>query len=677
MSIINTIKGMIGKKRTVEKAGYTEKIKKSGVPFVLDNSLIGELKEGDLVAGRYTILNVMKGGMGVVYPAYDNALMQVFAIKTFQERFMWNQNIINRFIREAEVWMNLDEHPNITRAMSIQKDHGIPYIILEYVDGGDLSKWIGNLDIPQAINFAVQICNGMAYAYDKLRLVHRDLKPRNILITGGKIAKITDFGLVKVFDDAYTSETSPDAKERLENEFPMIKRGMGVGTKEYMSPEQFLDTKNVGTESDIYSFGVMLYEMLTGARPFHATSFEDYMQKHTKEQPRPPSTINRKIPKELDTVVMRCLQKEPINRYPSFRQLKKELTEIYENITEKTLKVEQPIIQESAEKWNFKGEAMVNIGKYEAAIACLDEALKINPNFDYAWNNKGNALSGLGRYEDAITCYDKALEINSNLGEAWLNKGQVFIHLGRYEDAIVCYDKALEIDSISGAVWYGKDKAWFGKGHALHNLGRHEKAIACYDKALEINPKHEGAWLSKGAFFADLLGRYEDAIACYDKALEINPRMKEAWYNKGIALDNLGKPWDAIACFDKALEIDPKDEWAWYDKGVAFRGLLMLEDAIVCYDNALEIKPNFEDAWLNKGVALSILGRYEDAIACFNHLIEINREDERAWTNKGSVFLDIGKYEDALTCFEQALKINPENKIAKQAKDFILCNFQR
>ena len=184
MSIINTIKGMLGKKRTVEKAGYTEKVKKSGVPFVLDNSLIGELKEGDLVAGRYTILNVMKGGMGVVYPAYDNALMQVFAIKTFQERFLWNQNIINGFIREAEVWMNLDEHPNITRAMSIQKDHGIPYIILEYVDGGDLSKWIGNLDIPQAINFAVQICNGMAYAYDKLRLVHRDLKPHNILITG-------------------------------------------------------------------------------------------------------------------------------------------------------------------------------------------------------------------------------------------------------------------------------------------------------------------------------------------------------------------------------------------------------------------------------------------------------------------------------------------------------------
>jgi len=667
--MIDTIKGMLGTKQTIEKPNHMKKIIKPDTPPLLNNISIFKLKEGDLLAGRYTILKVMKGGMGVVYHAYDNVLKQFFAVKTFQELFLWNHEIINGFINEAEKWIGLDMHPNIVKAWTIQKDHGIPYIILEYVDGGNLLKWIGTLNIPQAINFGIQICNGMTYAHDnderkdKQKLVHRDLKPSNILISNGKTTKITDFGLVKVLDDAYI-----DAYTNIK-----------VGTPEYMSPEQFLDPKNVGTESDIYSFGVMFYEMLTGIRPFLATSDDGYKEKHMNEHPRPLSSINHKIPKELDTVVLRCLQKEPTNRYPNFRHLKKELTEIYENITGKTLYIERyiPPIPVPPEEWNFKGEAMVNIGKYEAAIAYLDKALEINPEFDYAWNNKGNALRGLDRYKDAITCFDKALEINSNLGEAWVNKGEVFIHLGRYEDAIICYDKALEIGSIYGVVWYGNDTAWYGKGHALHNLGRHEKAIACYNKALEINPKNEGAWLSKGSVSADLLSRYEDAITYYDKALEINPRLKEALYNKGIALDNLGMPRKAITCFDKALEINPKDEWAWYDKGVALRNLLMLEDAIACYDKVVEIKPNFENAWLNKGVALSMLRRYEDAIACFDHLIEINRENEEAWINRGSVFLDIGKYEDALACYERALKINPEHETTKQARDFILHNFQR
>ena len=155
--------------------------------------------------------------------------------QTFLEFYDEDQEtLLSHYVEEwdttnnnAKIWIKIPQIPaSSTKKIYLKinkartEDLSNPEQTFDFFDdfSGDLSKWIGNLDIPQAINFAVQICNGMAYAYDKLRLVHRDLKPRNILITGGKIAKITDFGLVKVFDDAYTSETSPDAKERLEKE---------------------------------------------------------------------------------------------------------------------------------------------------------------------------------------------------------------------------------------------------------------------------------------------------------------------------------------------------------------------------------------------------------------------------------------------------------------------------
>jgi tetratricopeptide (TPR) repeat protein len=578
-----------------------------------------ELRIGDMLEGRYEIRDIKKGGMGSVYIAYDNEWHRMFAIKSFQEKFLWNKNIMNGFIKEAETWVNLGMHSNIVQAERVEKIHGKPYIFLEYIDGGDLTSWIGKLDIPQSLDFAIQVCTGMEYAYKEMGIVHRDIKPSNVMITKNRVAKVTDFGLVKVFEDSYSSETKDESFQ----EFSLVKTGSAIGTPPYMSPEQFRDTKNVGTESDIYSFGVMLYEMLTGRLPFYANSMETYMQKHLTGIPRNPRGMNSKITVELDVIVMQCLQKNPRDRYHNFTEIKKELMEIYEDITGQSYQLSEIIGGESsAEAWNNKGLSLANLGRFEEAITCYSKALEINPEDTAAWNNKGLSLANLYRIEEAVTCYSKALEINPKFTEAWNGKGFSLTKLHMYEEAIICFDKVLEIN-------HDDDYAWNNKGASSTKLGRFEDAITCFGNALEINPEDELAWNNKGNSLGSL-GRFEEAITCYSKALELNPEDNRVWCNKGNSLGSLGRFEEAVICYSKALELNPKDNRAWNNKGASSTKLGRFEDAITCYSKALELNPDDELAWTNKGVSLAVLGRIEEAITCFDKALEINPEDANA-----------------------------------------------
>jgi len=558
-----------------------------------------ELRIGDMLEGRYKIRDIKKGGMGSVYIAYDNEWHQMYAIKSFQEQFLWDKDITNGFVKEAETWVNLGMHTNIVQAEFVKKIHGKPYIFLEYVDGTDLTSWIGKLDIPQSLDFAIQICTGMEYAYKEMGIVHRDIKPSNVMITKERVAKVTDFGLVKVFDDAYSRET----KEGSFQDFSLVKTGSAIGTPPYMSPEQFRDTKNVETESDIYSFGVMLYEMLTGRLPFYAHSMETYMQKHLAEEPRNPSEINSEITAELDSIVMQCLRKSPEERYHNFRELKEELMGIYKDVTGEAYKLSDVIIGEEISEiyWNNKGTSLDELSRFEEAVTCYDKALELNPAYANAWNNKGFSLYNLGRYEESINCFDNALELNPEHANAWNNKGISLANLGRNEEAIICFDKALEINPADAL-------AWSNKGNSLAMSGRYEEAITCCAKALEINPEHTLAWSSKGSSLKSL-GRNEEAIICYSKALELNPEFVEVWYSKGNSLYNLGRYEEAITCYSKALELNPKFAEAWNNKGISLYSLGKLKESITCFDKALEINPEDGNAKKAKEMALQRMKR--------------------------------------------------------------------
>jgi tetratricopeptide (TPR) repeat protein len=196
-----------------------------------------------------------------------------------------------------------------------------------------------------------------------------------------------------------------------------------------------------------------------------------------------------------------------------------------------------------AANWNWKGFILGELGRYEEALKCFDEALEINYKDSNIWNNKGVILYKLGKYKKALKCFDEALKISPKDSIFWNNKGLALYQLGRYEEAIICYDEALEINTKDGNVWNNK-------GLALYQLGRYEEALKCFDEALEINTKDGNVWNNKGAALYQL-GRYEEALKCFDEALKISPKDYNALKNKIITLSKLGRYEEAYECLNE------------------------------------------------------------------------------------------------------------------------------
>ncbi|PIU83373.1 MAG: hypothetical protein COS68_04405, partial [Elusimicrobia bacterium CG06_land_8_20_14_3_00_38_11] len=388
-----------------------------------------EWKVGDRIKNRYEIHNIKIGGMGIVYLCYDHETGDPVAIKTFQDKFFLDEKAREKFTQEALIWINLEKHQNIVRAYYVIQIEEQPYIFLEYITGGDLSNWIeeGKLDFNTSLNFAVQFCNGMEYANKKLGgIVHGDIKPQNILITEDGIVKITDFGL--------TRASGEEAKSLfyLLREGPTILQSGPRGTLPWIAPEQFISDE-IDTRADIYSFGIVLYQMFTGGYPYVVSTAtpEEFVTNHCKLKPIPPKKINSKIPEEIDSLILKCLEKNPNDRFQNFSQLKNALSDIYYETTgEKIVLEEEPSKLEAWELGN-KGVALYNLGRPDEAIECCNKALEINPGCAEVWNNKGSSLSNSGRHNEEIECYDKAIEINPRYAGAWYNKGNALYSLGR------------------------------------------------------------------------------------------------------------------------------------------------------------------------------------------------------------------------------------------------------
>jgi tetratricopeptide (TPR) repeat protein len=663
---------------------------------------------------RWEIYKVLEGGMGYVYIVYDHEFREPFAAKTFQdELFKRNPMVAERFTQEALAWTRLDRHENIAQARWVENIEGKPFLFLEYVSGGDLSDWIGtprlSEDLPQVLRFAIQFCDGMSHALSKGIQAHRDIKPQNCLITEDHILKVTDFGLAKVFDETRSlggAGRGVDAanapgwaarcrlrwRELLGREVEAgnapglsigaTRTGTGAGTPHYMAPEQFDDAKHVDVRADVYSFGVMLYQMLAGRLPFQGRTWQELERRHKTQTPPPLVTFHS----SLVTVVHTCLAKDPAARYANFAVLRARLAEIYERLTGEAAPRPRAGIDLDAADYNNKGMSLDNLGHPAEALTCCERALEINPRLAMPWLNKGAALANLGRHAEALTCYDRALEINPGDPKAWYNKGLALAYLGRHQEALTSFERALEINPRDPEAWSNKGvtlkelgrpdealtcheraleinprypEAWYSKGVALADVGRPDEALTCYERALEINPRDAMAWLNKAAALGGL-GRHAEALTCCERALEINPRLADAWYNKGNAMGNLGRPAEALTCYERALETNPRCADAWYNKGVALAYLGRHAEALTCYERALEINPCKPKAWSNKGVALDYLGRHGEALACFERALEVNPRDPDAWFNRGGALADAGRFQEALACFEQAQELGDQ-----------------
>ena len=294
----------------------------------------------DMIENRYEVVNVKLGGMGVVYLCYDHDYREPVAIKSFQERFLDNETAVARFEQEAAIWISLDKHPHLVQARLVRNINGRPHIILEHISGmesmgADLRSWIDakRLTLQQVMKFALHIALGMQHAQSKQTgLVHRDLKPGNIMVTHEAIAKITDFGLVRsvekakdiIVDDMPTMTDENAYDERL------TRVNAVVGTPPYMSPEQ-IRSRDVDIRADIYSFGIILYEMLCWRHPFIAHGVKEWREAHIGIEPRFPKDTPFAIPKAIEALTLKCLEKDPRNRPQTWDELVTSISTLFKD----------------------------------------------------------------------------------------------------------------------------------------------------------------------------------------------------------------------------------------------------------------------------------------------------------------------------------------------------------
>jgi serine/threonine protein kinase/Tfp pilus assembly protein PilF len=275
-----------------------------------------ELATGITFGGRYQIIEQLgRGGMGRVYRALDTKTREEVALKLIRPDIASDKRTLERFVNEITLAHKVS-HRNIGRMYHLGEDQGIHYITMEYVPGEDLKSFIRRsrrLDIGTTVAIAKQVCNGLSEAHTA-GIVHRDLKPGNIMIDKEGNAKILDFGIARAVG---TQGVTAD--------------GIIIGTPEYMSPEQ-VEGKGSDLRSDIYSFGVILFEMVTGRLPFAADTPFAVAFKQQSEKPPRPEDLNPQMPPQLGAIILRCLEKDREKRYQSTGEICRDLSQVEETI---------------------------------------------------------------------------------------------------------------------------------------------------------------------------------------------------------------------------------------------------------------------------------------------------------------------------------------------------------
>jgi serine/threonine-protein kinase len=264
---------------------------------------------GAIIAGKYRVIRVIgRGGMGVVYEAEHQRLGQRFAIKMLNAETRRVPELAARFEREARAAAKL-KGPNVVRVSDVESDaFGSPFMVMELLEGcnlDDLLESRGRLQVAEAVDYILQACSAMVEAH-AARIIHRDLKPGNLFLAqanGTQVLKVLDFGISKLEGDAAVTLTSS-----------------ALGTPVYMSPEQIRSARRVDERSDIWSLGVILYEMVTGTRPFNGENPTAVIASITADPPIPASLVNPALPAGFSDAIMRALDKAPANRYQSVQE---------------------------------------------------------------------------------------------------------------------------------------------------------------------------------------------------------------------------------------------------------------------------------------------------------------------------------------------------------------------
>ncbi|MEO8167532.1 MAG: protein kinase [bacterium] len=623
---------------------------------------------------HYKILEKLgEGGMGVVYKAQDLKLDRIVALKFLPQHLNTNESEQARFLQEAKAAAALN-HPNICTIHAIEEVDGRQFIVMEFVEGKTLRDATHDLSTAQKIEIASQIAEGLDAAHKK-GIIHRDIKSDNIMQRPDGRIQIMDFGLAK-----------------LQGVSTLTKTGSTIGTTAYMSPEQARGD-DVDHRTDIWSFGVVLYEMLTGQLPFKSDYEQATIYAILNEEPVIPVHLDA----NLKQVLRKALAKNPNDRYQSAGELAEELRGRREGGGNKTrtkpLKLSWMITGVvallAAAAFYFLMPSSNNVGEKDAVktIAVLP-FLDMSPKSDQEYFSDGlseellnvlaknpglrvtsrtSSFSFKGTNTDIKTIASK-LNVKHILEGSVRKSGESLRITAQLIDVETdahlwseIYDGTLKNifalqDSIAGSVAEALKVALLGKNSETKKRGTDPEAYNAY-----LLGKHFYAQRSKS--------NWEKAESYYEKALSIDPSYAPAWVGLSkvhSSQADLGfKPVDesfrkAREEAEKALTLDSNFADAYSQMGWIKRGYDWdWTGADKSYRRALELEPGDASIITNAAVLAATLGRLDEAIKLNRHAIELNPLSVARYNNLGFITLNAGLLDESEMAFRKTLELNP------------------
>jgi tetratricopeptide (TPR) repeat protein len=520
-----------------------------------------ECRGGAPTLPGYEILDLLgRGGMGVVYKALQSSLKRVVALKIIRAGSSAGPDDLARFHTEAEAIAQL-QHPHIVQIYEIGEHDGLPYLSLEFVGGGNLKDYLAGTPMPprDAAMLAETLAQAVFAAHER-GIIHRDLKPANILLAGdvlmrpppdgarlpaaALIPKITDFGLAK----------------QLDTDSGLTQAGQVMGTPSYMAPEQAAGLADqMGPRVDVYALGAILYEMLTGRPPFRGATVQETLEQVRSQEPVSPRLLNDRIPRDLETICLKAMAKEPARRYQTARELAADLRRFLAG---------QPVLArpvpawERAMRWCVRNPRVaalfgaVAILLMTVAVGSLAAAWKISREKERAENN---AQAEKQAREKANLNAQEAKESQA------LASKQAELALQTVYDVVTKADEKLKDKEAMGPLRQELLEI------AMGNLGLVARELVASGKA----DRTMGAAVQRMGTFYEQMGRTDDAIGAYKNALTIFDRLIERYPEEDRNRANAAVCYDNLGDMGREVEPDPKVVFTYYQKALELRQALV------------------------------------------------------------------------------------------------------
>lgn len=634
------------------------------------------LQPGVLFGERYEIMGVLgQGGMGAVYKARDRELDRLIALKVIRPELATDPAILARFKQELILSRNIT-HKNVVRIYDLGEAEGIRFISMEYVDGEDLRTILrrqGKFAPGEAIAVVEQVCRALDCAHTE-GVIHRDLKPQNIMRDKHGRIVVMDFGLARSLGETGMTQT-----------------GAIVGTMEYMSPEQALGS-SLDQRSDIFSVGLIFFELLTGRAPYEADTAIASLMKRTREDARSASEIEASVPKSLSAIVSRCLEREPANRYHSAVELLQQLTtwEANPNISADTLSkmIPHAIVRRSRFNLDLPGKSWMWIS---GAVLVIAMAIFAGRELLTRTSSSGEVAQGIPSLKQGK--YVAILPLKKVGDEKTLG----YVADG-IQEALAA--KLFQLKEVHLASSDAIDKT-AGKDLPLSKLARElgvnlvlQGSVQGNSEKLRVTLGLDDAATGKRLWSQEFSGASGDVLALEDQiygtvaaALALKPSDEEQARVGAHPTENV-KAYDlylqgrnilrnghnqnefqqAVGLFEQAIEKDPNFALAY--SGLADSSISMYAEtkesiwaqkATLAAERAEQISNNLPEVHLSLGSVYKITGKNTQAVSELKKALELAPNSDEAYRNLGDAYHRSGQSEDAIAAFQKAVAANPYN----------------